>query len=328
MAMAFTAPVAAHPRCQLGATLPSAAQRFHEAGPEFSQRQSQDAASSRSVPLCVLPIALACVAGKAKQARFRHRLRATGVTLRKAVTATAELDNGVEEIKYVVGGDASTFGSVRKTLHIIRHGEANHNAAAAKFPKGDPRRKTEAYENLDFFDAPLNDVGLAQCKGLRDSEDGGATLSDVDLVLVSPLTRTLQTASEVFPEGDNSSRPRFVVVESLREYNSSTPHPCDWRRMRMDLEPDFPHMDWSVMSPSIDMILGPGTVERPDHCDARLEWLLVWLRRQPETNIALVTHNAVMRRFFKEHLRPAGYESELSDHLKNLELRSVPISFD
>eukprot|EP00929_Paragymnodinium_shiwhaense_P003068 TRINITY_DN103474_c0_g1_i1.p1 TRINITY_DN103474_c0_g1~~TRINITY_DN103474_c0_g1_i1.p1 ORF type:complete len:367 (+),score=46.47 TRINITY_DN103474_c0_g1_i1:85-1185(+) len=241
--------------------------------------------------------------------------------------ATAELEDGEEEVLYAAGDEAAVVGTVRKQLYFVVHSQATSDEAAEEFPEDDSRRETEIFGNMKYFDPPLSQKSLGQCRQLRDSGKV-ASLRDVDLVLVSPLTRALQTAVEVFPTSGSRKKPRFVVLESLREFNSETPRPCDWRRMRKDLEADFPTVDFSVMSPSIDMVLGPGMVEAPDYCDARLMWLLVWLRQQPEAKVALVSHRAVLARFFKEFLRPAGYRSELSDDLQDLEVRTVPISFE
>lgn len=243
----------------------------------------------------------------------------------KAGIAIAELDRGVEEVRFAVGSEAATFGSMRKELHFVRHAESTQNQAASKFSRDDPRRKDVCMSD-DFFDAPLSEEGHTQCTNFRRS-DTAAGLQNVDLVLTSPLTRALQTATETFPVVGSQTTPRFVVVESLREFNSSAPHPSDWRRMRCDLEPEFPDVDFAVMSPGMDMILGPRLVEDPSLCDARLMWLLVWLKRQPESEVVCVTHGALAKRCFNNIFKPAGYDLEF-DGIGNLEVRSVPIAFE
>lgn len=250
-----------------------------------------------------------------------------GLCALRAGTATAEFDSGVEEVRYAVGSEAAKFGGGRKLLHFVIHAESTQDQAALKFAECDPHRKTEVYENMQYFDAPLSEEGRNQCKRFTCSEHA-AELVHVDLVLVSPLTRALQTATEIFPAIGSLAAPRVVVLESLREFNSSAPRPSDWRRLRSDLEPEYSGFDFSFLSPSIDMILGPGMVEHPDYCDARLMWLLAWLGRQPESNVACVTHPAVMARLFSQHFRPAGCDAELSSNMANLEVCTMPIAFE
>ena len=67
------------------------------------------------------------------------------------------------------------------------------------------------------------------------------------MVLVSPLTRTLQTAEEVFkPLMDGSEgKPRFEVCESVRERIGH--HPCDKRRTVSELKPQFPQFSFDAI---------------------------------------------------------------------------------
>lgn len=105
-----------------------------------------------------------------------------------------------------------------KLVHLIRHGQGAHNVAAAL-------RGAEAYKDQTLRDASLDDVGVQQATQL------GQWIRDarmvVDVVLVSPLTRTLQTASYMFPEPRPAGL-HFVAIEMCREAHGG--HPCDQRR--------------------------------------------------------------------------------------------------
>lgn len=78
-----------------------------------------------------------------------------------------------------------------KLVHLVRHGEGIHNVAAAL-------RGAEAYHDQSLTDATLDDTGRLQAStlGQRIKE----AQMQVDVILVSPLTRTLQTATEMFPD--------------------------------------------------------------------------------------------------------------------------------
>merc|ERR1712228_472765 len=112
--------------------------------------------------------------------------------------------------------------------------------------------------------------------------------------------------------------PRLVVLEALRGFNSSNPHPCDWRKRKENLAREFPHAEFSELADGGDMILGPGMVESAESCDCRIMWLLAWLRKQEESSMACVSHKALLERFCLEHLGHAGLELT-SRQLGNLE---------
>jgi hypothetical protein len=123
-------------------------------------------------------------------------------------------------------------------------------------------------------DASLDDTGRAQASSL------GGRIRDarmqVDVVLVSPLTRTMQTATEMFPDwaaaiagatsaaaaGASAGRasslmpatvpgvPAFVAIEMCREAHGG--HPCDQRRPISVLRKEFPHVDFSLVDADED----------------------------------------------------------------------------
>jgi len=236
-----------------------------------------------------------------------------------------------ERFRYAAGAGAQGFGRHRKVVHFIRHAGSVCEAACQAFPEGDARRGDVLADGA-YFDAPLSSRGLSRCERLREERllrEGGVP-PDVGLVVVSPLTRALQTATSIFGSGE--AAPAVVVLEALREFNSSSPHPCDWRRSKEELEKSFPHADFSHLAPGGDMVLGPGILEVEESCDGRLMWFLAWLRRQPQTSVACISHDAVLTRLLREHLGPAGFQPSTGGsapgHFEHLEVRSIPIAFE
>ena len=80
-----------------------------------------------------------------------------------------------------------------KTLYLIRHGEGYHNLHGEKV--------RSAYRSEQFADAHLTPLGWDQCAALRShlesatTHDGKDALLDrIELVVVSPLMRALETA--------------------------------------------------------------------------------------------------------------------------------------
>nr|KYP54522.1 hypothetical protein KK1_000711 [Cajanus cajan] len=77
-----------------------------------------------------------------------------------------------------------------KTIHLVRHAQGIHNV--------DGDKNYKAYMNPDYFDAHLTPLGWNQVHYLRNHVRHSGLLNRIDLVIASPLLRTLQTAVGVF----------------------------------------------------------------------------------------------------------------------------------
>lgn len=232
----------------------------------------------------------------------------------------------VPEVKLIAGASAKEAGDRCKMVHFMRHSTAVVNEAGRAFPKGDPRKKA-VRQDAQYFDSPLSEGGFAQCEQLRAGAlEGRSPPPQVELVVVSPLTRALQTASAVF--GADEAAPRMYSLEALREFCSKEFQPCDQRRPRDEQEAAFPHVDFRHVPPGQDTLLAPGALEAPEGADARIRWLLAWLAQRPEKEIACVAHFQILSRILAEHLEPAGWDATAYGDMKNLEVRSVPIAFE
>jgi len=117
-----------------------------------------------------------------------------------------------------------------KTLLLIRHAEGQHNVA----------------DTFDF-DPPLTAEGHEQVQ--QTSLALGDLLRTVELVVVSPLRRTLQTATGLFP---GPKLPIFVALDSIREVVES---PCNLRCQREESQAHFPNVDFSRVSEGSDPML-------------------------------------------------------------------------
>ncbi len=110
-----------------------------------------------------------------------------------------------------------------------------------------------------------------------------SALAPIDVVFVSPLSRTIQTGLLCVPPG-----PRFVVDERIRERNGA--HPCDKRRPRAELAADFPAVDFSPLVAEEDDTWTPER-EPWSALVARAGDFLRYATERPERSIAIVTHN-------------------------------------
>lgn len=244
--------------------------------------------------------------------------RATGVFALQAPPAG--------QPRFIAGAKAEGAAGC-KVVHLVRHAEALVNAAGRAFAKDDPRKKLVRLD-AQYFDSALSEKGLAQCKEFR-----AGTLKakgpppEVDLVVASPLTRALQTATAIFGCGEEG-RPPLVALEALREFCHKDFQPCDSHRSPQELRESFPHVDFEHVPTGPDTLLGPGVVESTDSADSRIRWLLSWLGSRPEKRIACVGHFQILSRVLAQHLVPAGWDESGYQELGNLDIRTVPIVFE
>ncbi|KAJ1619615.1 histidine phosphatase superfamily [Pavlovales sp. CCMP2436] len=184
-----------------------------------------------------------------------------------------------------------------KTVYLVRHGMAAHNVTG----------------NLQLRDPRLTRDGREQAGSVRASAPvllGRA----VELVVASPLRRTLETAILAF--GDQLPRPSFIAHPDAQEtgvHPSDTGSEVDSDTGSEALMPEFADFDlglcgarWYDKPAPYDVL---ARVRHEAGCDAlrqRLERLSAWLLSRPERSIALVSHHGVFA-----HL--AGVEMELGN---------------
>ncbi|KAK4483924.1 hypothetical protein RD792_011133 [Penstemon davidsonii] len=204
-----------------------------------------------------------------------------------------------------------------KTIHFVRHAQGFHNVAGEK--------DHSAYLSPELLDAQLTPLGWEQVDNLRKHVHSSDVFKGIELVIVSPLLRTMQTAVGVFGgegyadgidvpplmvenTGNSSSRPAisslnsppFVAVELCREHLIESDDDTLWK---VDVR------------------------EANEEVAARGRQFLNWLWTREEKEIAVVTHSG----FLIHTLAAFGddchtsIKSEICRPFKNCELRSVVI---
>ncbi|XP_028775875.1 phosphoglycerate mutase-like protein 1 [Neltuma alba] len=229
-----------------------------------------------------------------------------------------------------------------KTIHLVRHAQGIHNV------EGDKNYK--AYLNPDFFDAHLTPLGWQQVDNLRKHVHASGLIKRIDLVIASPLLRTLQTAVGVFGGEDyvdrtdalplmvanagNSNRPAIsslncppiVAVELCREHLGV--HPCDKRRSISEYEFAFPAVDFSLIDSNEDTSWKADVRETKEELAQRGFEFMNWLLTRKEKEIAVVTHSGflfhTLNTYFGNDCHPV-VKKEICKHFANCELRSMVI---
>ena len=166
-----------------------------------------------------------------------------------------------------------------------------HNIAVAKSGGTDGGLEEPEYKNEAWADARLTPFGEEQSATLQGVLAG---LPHPELVLVSPLSRTIQTALIAFAAA--ASPVRMVSEELIRERNGA--HPCDRRRPVAALSADFPAVDFSSLTETDET----WTVAREpwEGTVGRATAFLHKLAALPQRAIAAVTHNDFLQALLLE----------------------------
>ena len=167
-----------------------------------------------------------------------------------------------------------------KLLYLIRHGRALHNDNFLKYGE-------KTFYDPKFKDTRLTNIGHGQSKYLNKNWN---KINDIDLVLVSPLYRTLQTAENIF-KGVNVP---IIALEDLREYpyNSQT---CNYRSNKIILENDFPHINFNNIS-VIDEKYKQKETEKIQSLENRIMNINKYIQNRKEKTICIVSHSIFLEK--------------------------------
>jgi broad specificity phosphatase PhoE len=186
-------------------------------------------------------------------------------------------------------GEAVAAGET--TILFVRHAQGWHNKDELELANW---HTDDVGKTLKYRDARLTPKGLLQARALNRRLNATAA-QPPDVVVVSPLHRTIQTASLAF-----AAHPRrFVATELARERIAF--HTCDWRSPRAALAAEYAHVDFGLVEHDDDVMWADAKEVLPTQqdstaCKQRGLDLLCWLRRRPEKRIAVVSHWVRLRR--------------------------------
>jgi broad specificity phosphatase PhoE len=162
-------------------------------------------------------------------------------------------------------------------IFCIRHGESTHNILFQKMGM-------KTFFDKNYYDTNLTLNGINQSIELGNKWDNK---DKMDLVIVSPLSRTLQTAMNIFKD----TNVKIVALESVREYPNSL-HTCNKRKDINTLKKLFPRVDFSNIKDNIDPSWNEHIGETIENLLQRINSLYDFIDSNDYNNIALVGHNS------------------------------------
>jgi broad specificity phosphatase PhoE len=239
--------------------------------------------------------------------------------------AMPRIDDDTPAFSHVPEHGFSLFLAKRtKTVHFVRHAEGEHNEADRRAGDDSPVTYSTG-GSWRYRDARLTPRGVAQCVTVRQT-----LLRDVrpQLVVVSPFSRTLQTAHVMFGGGGAP----FLVHDLARERSGR--FTCDKRRTRSEIVAEMgPVYEYTNDRIDFDRF-GYPTEDDPywtedrepsDAVTSRAVAFMQWLATRPETEIAVVTHSSWLKHLFRAFGRNTADADRSTLHrlAGNAEVRTV-----
>jgi broad specificity phosphatase PhoE len=162
----------------------------------------------------------------------------------------------------------------------------------------------KAFRIPETIDSPLTEIGKNQARELGKT---WTNKKDIELVIVSPLSRALDTAVAIF----NDNTP-IICQEFLREYPIGE-DTCNIRSSTTLLKNKFPIVDFSDIHLQTDS-LWQEERESKENLEKRITTMVDYLKRRPEKIIAIVGHSSYIGQFKDNHI---GYIENGDEELKH-----------
>lgn len=185
-------------------------------------------------------------------------------------------------------------------------------AASIRFPRGKVCQCPNdcVYKDALYTDAELTEKGHAQARAAGASLASRAPAPQV--VFVSPLTRTLQTASIALHTIVGFRDLPVIAAEALRERNGV--HFADKRSAVEQVKPSFPNIDFSNIATGPDPYYSNTVREKPHELVARSKAFFWSLQHRPEKCIAVFTHSSFLAHTLRDaFVTPHSYGTSCND---------------
>jgi len=132
-------------------------------------------------------------------------------------------------------------------------------------------------------------------KGQEESLELGETWDkkeDMDIIFVSPLTRTIQTATNIF----KGTKIKMTAIDNIMEY-PQTHEICNHRLNKTLLEKKYDYVDFSNIPEESTYWKDSPEIESLFDLKKRSDHFKEMLRERPEQNICVVSHSTFLKEF-------------------------------
>jgi len=181
-----------------------------------------------------------------------------------------------------------------KTVYCIRHGTAEHNVLFHEVGE-------KAY--MMIRDSNLTPEGETESIELGEN---WLDKNNIELVLVSPLTRTIKTATNIF----KNTNIKILAYDELKEYPGSY-EPINHRKDKRDLVLKYhPTVNFKFLSEK-DYLWNDTIIESMESLKKRVLKMKDFILSRKENNIAIVSHSSYLSYFLK------GKTANFNDELKH-----------
>lgn len=175
-----------------------------------------------------------------------------------------------------------------KTLYCIRHGLSLHNKLYHKYG-------SKTFYDSDYVDTMLLPEGKQQARILGKTWD---EINNIELVIVSPLKRTLETAVNIF-EGIDVP---IIALEICREFPMGL-HTCNKRSNKEELELLYPRVNFDDIISNKDDLWNDKEEESKISLNSRITLVKQYIKNRPEKKIAFVNHAAFIGQMKDRHIK-------------------------
>jgi broad specificity phosphatase PhoE len=177
---------------------------------------------------------------------------------------------------------------MNKQIYCIRHGESVHNVNYKK-------NGVSAFTDPNCVDSELTNFGQEQSILLSRN---WTCKYNIELILVSPLTRTLDTCMNIFGDTDIP----IFCIEGLREYPCGS-HTCNKRKDISFLSTKYSRIQFINFNDNKDVYWNPNEEETISSLNNRILKVKEFISKRPENNIAIVGHNSFLSKMIYNELK-------------------------
>jgi broad specificity phosphatase PhoE len=188
--------------------------------------------------------------------------------------------------------------AITKDLYLLRHGQATHNprAEAARAAGCSFDDFLELMRQDDSLDSELTALGREQARSVFEKHSSNRHFRLIDLVVSSPLSRTMQTADLAVPLDKVTSN--RVCYEDFREINGLLLNAQ--RKSLTDIRKTFPAWNLEHLEHEEDILWTP-ELESNESCAERGYQGLQWVLGRPEQKILVCAHGGILSMVMAEH---------------------------